>query len=48
MAGLGIVPAGLDYRSLCGLYFARHEIRRQRRKELAGAFAKALEGAGEP
>jgi hypothetical protein len=45
MAGAGICVGRGDYRTLCGLYFLRHEIAQRQRKQLTDAIIAALGGS---
>lgn len=42
MAGLGVLPGQIDYRTLCGLYYSREEIASKQRKQFESAIIAAL------
>lgn len=42
MAGIGVVPGHLTHREVCGLYYSRDRIRRDRRREMAKAIGEAF------
>jgi hypothetical protein len=43
MAGAGIaLPGHVGYEEFCGLFYLRHQIQHERRKEMAAAITMAL------